>query len=346
MAGSTSQRSPWAFRLGIVGALLLIGAGIALSSQSDAIDAIYDPRQRAAVELDMGGSENVEVVNGECYMAVVLSGASDSEVEAKKVIGSAAANEVLKTSNCFTDWTPMASDGASFTVLEEWAINETGELRFSATCTSDDCEDDVVWIVNVDDWQMEIFDYSGLMIGFGLCCIGLILVPVAAIIAYSNRSKAVRSTLSVIGRDDDFLRSLQEQDQAMVAQHPMLQRLQNELEQQNATREESPAEEEGFVDGSKAVMQGQLLTTEQVYAFMRGDVEEMSRPVEDPFADAVTPKKQPRTEVKKANTEQISVWDMGGDAGTATKATTPTRKQSSQPETKTDSKDWAEWDEM
>ena len=87
MAGNSSKRSPWGLRLGILGALLLLGGGIALSSQTSAIDSIYDPRERATVEIVVGQSAIVEVGNDECYMAVAFSNASESEVEIKKMVG-------------------------------------------------------------------------------------------------------------------------------------------------------------------------------------------------------------------------------------------------------------------
>ena len=348
MAGNSSKRSPWGLRLGILGALLLLGGGIALSSQTSAIDSIYDPRERATVEIVVGQSAIVEVGNDECYMAVAFSNASESEVEVKKMVGVAAVNEAMETENCFTDWTPMASDGASFVVVEEWVTEESGELMVSVSCEGNDCENEVVWIVNIDDWQMEIFESSGLTLGFGLCCMGLIVLPVAAVVAYSNRSRAVRGTLNVIGRDQEFLRTLQEQDQSMVAQHPMLQKLKEELERQQMaeSQDEQEQQDDSFVDGSKAVMQGQLLTTEQVYAFMRGDIEEMSRPVEDPFADSAPKPQQIRVEPKKANTEQISVWDAGGDSTAPSKEPVTSRRKTVPTEKKANSKEWAEWDDM
>ena len=198
MAGKSSKRSPWALRLGILGTLLLLAGGVALTLQTSAIDSIYDPRERATVEIDYGDSAIIEVNKDECYMAVAFSNASDSEIEIKKIVGSAAANEVIEPVKCFTDWTPMASDGATFEIIEDWVTEESGELMVSASCEESDCDGQVVWIVNVEDWQMEIFDSAGLTLGFSFCCFGIVILPIAAIIAYSNRSKAVRGTLNFI----------------------------------------------------------------------------------------------------------------------------------------------------
>ena len=348
MAEKPTKRSPWALRLGILGTVLLLAGGAALTLQTSAIDSIYDPRERATVEINYGDSEIIEVNKDECYMAVTFSNASDSEIEIKKVVGSAAANEVVEPVKCLTDWTPMASDGATFEIIEDWVTDESGELMVSASCEESDCDGQVVWIVNVEDWQMEIFESTGLTLGFSFCCIGILILPIAAIIAYSNRSRAVRGTLNVIGRDDEFLRSLQEQDQSMVAQHPMLQKLKEELERQQMAESQGQAEEDdSYVDGSKAVMQGQLLTTEQVYALLRGDVEEMSRSVDDPFADSVPTAEPKRKETKKVNTEQISLWDMGGDAPAAKRSEpAANRRRAVQQDDRTNSKDWAEWDDM
>ena len=57
MAGVKPQQSPWALRLAIIGALMLITGGLILSSQDGAIDSIYDPRERAIAEITAGDSQ-------------------------------------------------------------------------------------------------------------------------------------------------------------------------------------------------------------------------------------------------------------------------------------------------
>ena len=105
-------------------------------------------------------------------------------------------------------------------------------------------------------------------------------------------------------------------------------------------------QEDGFVDGSRDVMQGTMMTTEQVYGFMRGDVQETMQKVEDPFADSPTPVR-PSVKKKVANTSAISDWDMGG--GNNDEKITPRVKRSPPKEVKEKSSEsdaWSAWDDM
>ena len=67
---------------------------------------------------------------------------------------------------------------------------------------------------------------------------------------------------------------------------------------------------EEFVDGREDVQKGTLLTTEQVFALMKGDVDEAQSRVADPFADYNTIR-QPETEKVVSNTKEIASWDRG-----------------------------------
>ena len=68
---------------------------------------------------------------------------------------------------------------------------------------------------------------------------------------------------------------------------------------------------EEFVDGREDVQNGTLLTTEQVFALMKGDVDEAQSRVADPFAD-YNDIRQPDIEKKVSNTKEIASWDEGG----------------------------------
>ena len=105
-------------------------------------------------------------------------------------------------------------------------------------------------------------------------------------------------------------------------------------------------EEDGFVDGSRDVMQGTMMTTEQVYGFMRGEVHETGQEVDDPFADSPTPIR-PSVKKKAPNTTAISYWDMGGE--NHYEKITPRPKRSQQKEVKKKSSEsdaWSAWDDM
>ena len=109
---------------------------------------------------------------------------------------------------------------------------------------------------------------------------------------------------------------------------------------------------EEFVDGREGVESGTLLTTDQVFALMKGDVDEAQKRVSDPFADFNKIKTLERPEVKKSNSKDIAFWDSGDEAKLSkkepeSKPTSSTKSNSTQ-NSKQESNlgAWKDWDEL
>ena len=345
MAEGASQRSPWARGLAIAGALFLVLGAIIVNSQNEAINSIYDPREISIAQIEGENSVTFDVEKDECYMALVLDGQSDIDVTLTPIIGSAAANDELPPKSCFSDWFPMPMDGVSFEIHEQWIADENGEMLATSSCSGEECQDQTVWLVHIEKgWQLKLFDSGGLIFGLVICCLGFLFLPIAGILSYSARSNAIHGQVRIVGRDGELLQSFKNQEEMMAAMED-----QNSPLHQNASTEkieEDSEQDDGFVDGTTDVTQGTLMTTEQVYAFMRGDAPESVRQVDDPFADSPTPVKQ--TAVRPvANTEVISDWDTGGGDEIKTASSSPTRRKPIElKEENPDSKNWTVWDDM
>ena len=344
MAGGVSRKSPWAVRLAILGALFLVIGTIIVSAQKEAIDSVVDPREMAIAQIEGEGLVTFDVQKNGCYMAVVLVGESEMDVTLTPTVSAAAATEELTPKSCFSDWTPMASDGAAFEIHEQWVAGENGGMLAQSTC-NEECEGQTVWLVHTNGWEWKLLESSGLVFGLGICCLGFLFLPVAGILVYSARSKAVHGSLKVLDRDGVLLHSFDSQEEMMAAMHGINSPLENDVDNQEIGDVSEP--DDGFIDGSNDVMKGTLMTTEQVYGFMRGDMPEAVRQVEDPFADSPTPPfKQP---VKKpiANIEEISDWDAGGSSDVAKPSNPKTPKKPNDVKKEKDgSKDWAVWDDV
>ena len=215
MAEGASRKSPWAMRLAIAGALLLVIGAIIVSAQKEAIDSVYDPREMSIAQIDDGNSVTFDVQKNGCYMAIVSDNEPDVDVELTPIVGSAAATEKLTPKSCFSDWIPMASDGAGFEIHSQWIVDESGEMLASSSCTGEMCEEQTIWLVHIDNWELKLLESSGLVFGFGICCLGLILLPIAGIIAYSTRSNKIHGSLRVVGRDGELLQSFDTQEEMM-----------------------------------------------------------------------------------------------------------------------------------
>jgi len=346
MAGEVAPRSPWAKRLAIAGALFLVFGAILINSQNEAIDSMYDPREMSLAELGEGNDQNFEVEKGQCYMAIVKQSSPDVTVSLTPIVGgSDAASEPLEPKSCFSDWTPMSSDGTRFVILEQWVPEEKSEMTASSSCSDDSCEEYTVWITHIEDtWMFGFFEFQNLVFGVGICCLGLVLLPLAGLLAYSARSNALHGTIKVVDNDGVLLQSYESQEDLMAA----LKDSNSPLYQSAATNEPQGGTEEqdGFVDGSRDVMQGTMMTTEQVYGFMRGEIPETTQRVEDPFADSPSPVRQP-VKKKVANTSAISDWDSGGGGDEQNEQARPKKsklKESKKEKSGTD--DWSLWDDM
>ena len=343
MAEGASQKSPWASRLAILGALFLVIGAIVVSSQSETIDSVYDPRQISIAQIEGEGSVTFDVQENGCYMAIVMKGDSDMEVTLTPIDGSAAASEDLSPKSCFSDWIPMASDGEAFEIHEQWIAGESGEMLAQSTC-NEGCEGQTVWLVHIDNWGSKLFQSAGLMFGFGICCLGFLFLPVAGILAYSARSNAIHGTIRVVGGDEEIVQSFENHEEMLAALHDVNSPIYMGSKKEDVG--EISGNDDGFVDGSKDVLQGTLMTTEQVYAFMRGDAPKEVHKVSDPFADSPTPVTK-KVERPVANITEISDWDAGGMNEIQKPSTLSSRpKQKETREKKTDSKDWSTWDDL
>ena len=344
MAEGASQRSPWARGLAIAGALFLLLGAIIVSAQDENINSVFDPREISIAQIEGEDSVTFDVQKDGCYMAIVLAGQTSVDVTLTPIIGSAAANEELAPQSCFSDWSPMAMDGVTFEIREQWVATENGEMLASSSCSGDECQDQTVWLAHIEKWQeLKVLESSGFVFGLGICCLGFLFLPVAGILAYSARSKAVHGALRVVGNDGEILQSFNNQEELMAAMEDQNSPLHRNASKENL--EEDSEQGDGFVDGTRDVTQGTLMTTEQVYAFMRGDAPETVRQVDDPFADSPTPVKQ-TIERRVANTGVISDWDAGGSDDVKPPPSSPVRpKPIVIKEEKSESKNWSVWDD-
>jgi hypothetical protein len=347
MAESKGRSISWSTRILIVGAVLILISGFLLTSQSDTIYDIYDPRKAAIATIESEGqdaSQLIELEKDHCYIAYHLVGSGGMEVTITPVDGSATDGEAIEPSSCFSDWVVMTSDGSEFEECEDcrWVSGFSGEAIVSSQCNEDSCQDAEVWLIHINEVEYKVFESIELLVGMGICCLGIMLLPIAGIVAYSNRANNIQGTVLMVGPDGTT--------QSFSSSEEMMESMNNQATLQGGPvgspfAETGVSDDPDFVDGSADVMQGKLLTTEQVYSLMRGDVEEAVNAVDDPFADTQS---RPRREAPKreVNTEQISSWDAGiSETAPKKKTQTMTKKAPASVVIPSDSKHWKDWDE-
>ena len=342
MASASSQSNPWAMRVGIFGLICVFISAIMLFSQTDAIDNAFNPKNMSEIKLTGDNSEVGELDVG-CHIAVGMDDKEYGDITLKMMVGSSPSSDTVDTTSCATDWQPMDSSGQEYFFVEEWDVTEKGEYVLSMQCSTDiDCDNSTIWLVDVTKAQWTVFGETGLIVAGGLCCFGLILLPVAMILYFSNRGK---SNVMMINANGQIIPLTDLTPQT-------IERLESKPKEviDNPFADTGISDSEEFIDGKEGVENGTLLTTEQVFALMRGDVEEAQNRVSDPFADFNQKMEEQVVREKKDNSNVIAFWDAGDEG----KITTTTSKQPTKgkkeiqlaKEKQTNNVAWKEWDEL
>ena len=340
-----STRNPWPMRLAIAGAVLIILGAFILNSQNQAIDNAYDPRVMAVAEATGAGGEVVTIEDG-CYYAVTLEGENNVDLNLTRIEGSARIDAAEERKICASDWFPMASDGTSFVITEGWDVGQDGEYALDITCQDDaDCTNDTVYLVHTNPHQFAILTSPGLLFGMASCCLGITILPLAGAILWLSRMNQSKGSVVMMNPDGTMTQATELTPEMMAA----FARGENPLQQNVAPpfADTGLGETEEFIDGKESVMKGSLLTTEQVYALMRGDVEEATQQVSDPFADRPSIH-QPATPKKDPNTAHIASWDDGNDETELPAVEERPKVRPIQREKQVDESpaDWKSWDDL
>ena len=365
--------SRWPRRFLIVALLITLIGSILLASNTDELDSVFDPRLNNEVEFQGAETQTVNISSG-CFRAISITGEADFEVTLTKLDGSARVGEALSNKNCMPDYQAMASDQTDFKTLASWQVAESAEYALDIECSdSSDCHQQVGWFVSVDEIQFGMFESKSLLIGTSMCFMGLILLPFSAILMAANKSKG-KSKLMMVN-PDGTLTPVTNLNEAMI------QQINNgEVTQQNNSHVAGPfadspivmgesvagpfadsgiGQQDGsFVDGTNDVQRGTMMTTDQVYSLMRGDVEGASELFKDPFLTAKlqqTPSEKQQQIQQQENDILISSWDEG-DSGTVNSIRPssavsrnkgkPISSNKDENKRDEDANSWKQWDEM
>ena len=335
-----ADANPWALRVGVAGLVCLLIGAVVIFTNGEQIDAASSPKKISEVSITGGGAETVEL-DESCYSAVVIT-EDISNVSLLEMSGSNVADEPLEASNCKTDWSPMDSDGSEFIIIKSWNIAESGEYVIEVTC-EENCDNSTLWLVDATSAQWKLLEQPALLFGGAACCIGILILPLAFILYLTNKNSGGPKVM-MVNADGQVMpiTDLTPDNIARIQQQPV-EKVDNPFADTGIT------DSEQFVDGRQEVEKGTLLTTDQVFALMKGDVDEAQSRVADPFADYNTIR-QPEIEKKSSNTKEIASWDEGGNfttpkSGITVNTKTKVKQQQSAKKSETKPNAWKDWDE-
>lgn len=343
-----AKRSPWAMRLAIAGAVMVVIGVVLVSSQSSSITAAMDPRENYHQTFDGPGSEVTGQLDDVCYRFYQLKEDPEMRVELFRVEGSSVSGEAIEEADCKLDFQPMTEEGNILIERASWKLNESGEYAVTITCETP-CEEAKAWLSSIDAFQSKLFESTTLLFGATICCFGVFTTPIALIIYLASKpSKTPR--VMMVGEDgrlipitdlnpDNPVLFDQPQEQARPAQSPTVAPPFADTAEQNQPDE--------FVDGLPDVAAGNLLTTEQVYALMKGDVEAAQEHARSGRYQGSTAEDAIE---EAANVAAIASWDEGvslaqsGDEKVLKQrpATKPAKNKS----TSVSDQSWKEWEEL
>jgi len=347
-ASPPAKRSRWGRRLLIVGGILFGLGTILLFSQSSVISDIFDPRENHEA---MATGETIEelVLEDNCYRFYQLSGDPLMEVTLKHVDGSAIVGEAIQEAKCLQDFQTMSGDGTEFVEVASWNLNNEGKYALQITC-QENCDDINGWLMSIDSAERELFQSEWLMLGGAMCCLGILILPLGLILHLATKSGRAPRVMMVNADGTlvpitDLTPHTIQQMQEQQTQDPL------PLNQDVAppfadTVEQRPSED--FVDGLDDVKSGHLLTTEQVFALMKGDVEgAQERARNERFQD-----ENPEQVFKQAaNSAAIHSWDEGAEMNSDTtklvsEHTGQKMKSTSSSIPKAPDHAWKDWDDL
>ncbi|HJM55169.1 MAG TPA: hypothetical protein QGI72_02870 [Poseidonia sp.] len=342
------KRSPWPMRLiGFGGALILVGM-VMIMSQSSNISTALDPRENHHSEFIGEGTDVTGVVNDTCYRFYQIKGEPEMNVELRRVVGSAAVGEALKESSCNLDYQAMSADNTDFVERASWKLNATEEYAIQIQC-EDDCSETAGWFVSIDSFQNELFSSSWLIAGGAMCCFGILIAPIALVVYLASKPKNgprmmminADGTLTPVTNftHDQTINFSQDSQGA-----PPLN--ENVAPPFADTTAKSPQSED-FVDGKSDVTSGNLLTTEQVFALMKGDVEAAQDHAKTDRYQGEQPEK---AEAEAANAAAILSWDEGVQPSEAilpkAKEVPALRLRKEESSSAVNDNGWKDWDEQ
>ena len=368
--------SRWPQRLLVAALVIILLGSLLLAMNTEELDSIFDPRLNNEVEFQGDGTHVVNISSG-CYRAVSIAGNSDFKITMTKLDGSARVGGAIENKNCLIDFQAMSSDNTDFETVASWQVTESAEYALDVECSeSADCQEQVGWLVYVDGIQNGMFGSGSLLAGGLMCMLGILLLPLSVILMAATRSKG-KSKMMIV-QTDGSLTPVTDLDQATIQQMNsgggLHQNGENEVAGpfadspptlENDQSVSGPFADSGigqqdgsFVDGSGDVQSGIMMTTDQVYSLMRGDVEGAGELVQDPFVTAKlqpTPTEKQQKIQQKENDVLISSWDEGGSESvkitpTITtinrSKTTPIVPSKNNSTSKEDEDTWKQWDEM
>ena len=307
--------SPWPLRIVVLGGVMLLSSFILFGSMGGTLNEAFDPRTTHVAEVS-GGEGVLADLRPVCHALYITA---DHEANATLMRSDGwnnNAGSALETSECRSEWEPMTVDrGVVFVRVAAWEVEEDGQhlLQLEAN------EDVEAWLVDVPAMEQGMLSSPWILAAFGLCTFGVLVLPVGLTLLFSERRRRGKGVM-VVGANGQLQPMTPGGAETFGIPTQQVRELDLPFDPiTGAYREPEGAAPEGDVAPNG------MLTTEQVYALMRGDIEGALPPEarqegpRDPFVAtsrrvAPTPAERREPEApapKEPSSKDWESWDDG-----------------------------------
>lgn len=351
MEEQSPKANPWPKRLMYLGGICLLLGTLTMFSSSGGFVESSSPISNN-IHTQNGISQfDIEVDQVACYKLVTVF--DDPEITAT-LNNPLTDDGTIQPDNCLPDFEPQDNVNG-YVVIDSWQLNE-GTYRFEIECEGTDCADVTLYVVNANKIMQSVFSLP-MILACSLCSLAFLILPLAGILVSIEGRKKKVVMLTPDGTPMQF-QSIDEMNK-MILEGRFQNQNQNQPSNINNTSVPDPFAEPSAKKSNQAELQnltsqdnenengfdqvrsGQLLTTNQIYALMQGDLER----AKDITMQNIGVQHQKKPEANYASSQDIDAWDSGAPIqqnetkNPQQKRTTSPRKQTNEPSK------WKEWDE-
>ncbi len=253
--------SPWPLRIVVLGGVMLLSSFILFGSMGGTLNEAFDPRSTNVAEVS-GGGEVLSDLRPVCH-ALYVTADHAGNASLLRSDGWSATGTALEESPCKSEWEPMTVErGVLFVRVAAWDVEEEGEhlLQLDAD------EEVVAWLVDVPAMEQGMLSSPYILAAFGLCTFGVLLLPVGLTLLFSERRRRGQRVMVVAANGQ--VQPLTPGGSEVFGMPTQARETDLPFDPMTGAYRDNDAPASG-VDAAPDGM----LTTEQVYALMRGDIE-------------------------------------------------------------------------
>ncbi len=342
------EANPWPKRLLIAGGIMLLLGTLVVFSNSNSLLDSSSPLTNNIHNQVGASSFTIEVDEPNCYKLVSIV---DDPAVSAVVNNPLSDSGEIPADNCLPDFRPQDNENA-YVVIDAWQL-ESGTYEVNLQCEEDDCSTTSIYVINANLIAQSFLSLPTI-VGCAMCSLAVFIIPLSGIlISIESRNRKV-VMLNTDGSQMQF-QSIDEMNKMILEGRFQQTEGNNQQVSQNnvpdpfapeqpSNPQQQESTENDAENGYNQVRSGQLLTTNQIYALMQGDLQKAKDITMRNIG--IQQPNQTKPDANYASKDTIDAWDSGESISAPIKEINDNRKSphSRRVEQSKPNK-WKEWDE-